>query len=231
MLIPNYTTKEKFIGAVKSSKTITDVLKKLGLPNKQGHYYRKFNETIKKLNINIDHFDRYVNHRHPKNTIPLEDILTENSTYHRYNLKVRLIKNGLLKNKCYICNIEPIWNNKPLSLHIDHINGVNDDNRLENLRLLCPNCHSQTPTFSGKKNKKSYIKTKLCPQCNSPMFRKSSICIKCHNNNMKNKNTKIQWPSTKKLLQMVSKSSYVAVAKQLGVSDNAVRKRIKNYPE
>ena len=69
-------------------------------------------------------------------------------------LKIRLFKEGLLEEKCAICGNLGEWNDKPLSLVIDHINGNHSDNRIENLRILCPNCHSQTETFAGK-NKKS----------------------------------------------------------------------------
>jgi 5-methylcytosine-specific restriction endonuclease McrA len=59
------------------------------------------------------------------------------------------VKENRLEYKCANCGIKE-WNNLPLSLQLDHINGVNNDHRLENLRFLCPNCHSQTDTYSGK---------------------------------------------------------------------------------
>ena len=64
-------------------------------------------------------------------------------------MKARLIKEGYIEYKCAICGIKD-WLGQPLSLQLDHINGINDDHRLENLRLLCPNCHSQTDTYAGK---------------------------------------------------------------------------------
>ena len=67
-------------------------------------------------------------------------------------LKERLVKEGILEYKCAECGISK-WNNKPLSLHLDHINGINNDHRIENLRFLCPNCHSQTDTYAGKNRK------------------------------------------------------------------------------
>lgn len=82
--------------------------------------------------------------------IPLELILVEHSTYHRRSLKKRLIQEGLILERCNECGLEPVWNNKSLTLQLDHINGVKDDNRLNNLQLLCPNCHSQTQTFGGR---------------------------------------------------------------------------------
>jgi 5-methylcytosine-specific restriction endonuclease McrA len=68
---------------------------------------------------------------------------------HRGNVKRRLLQEGLLRDECYECGITH-WFGEKLSLHLDHINGINDDNQLENLRMLCPNCHSQTETFSGR---------------------------------------------------------------------------------
>lgn len=71
------------------------------------------------------------------------------------NLKELLLKFGYFQEVCAECKLEPIWNGRPLSLHLDHINGNSEDNRLRNLRLLCPNCHSQTPTYAGRNKKRS----------------------------------------------------------------------------
>lgn len=81
----------------------------------------------------------------------LEEILIENSSYtNRTRLKIRLLKEHLIEYKCAICGNKGEWNNQPLTLQLDHINGINNDNRIENLRFLCPNCHSQTETYSGR---------------------------------------------------------------------------------
>jgi hypothetical protein len=77
-------------------------------------------------------------------------LLTEHQNISRQYFKKRLLRNGLLENKCYICEAPPFWREHPMILILDHINGINDDYRLSNLRLLCPNCNSQTPTFSGR---------------------------------------------------------------------------------
>lgn len=71
----------------------------------------------------------------------------------RHHLKKKILKNKLLANECQICKQPPEWNGKILVLQLDHINGINNDNRIENLRLLCPNCHSQTDTFCHKNRK------------------------------------------------------------------------------
>lgn len=105
------------------------------------------------LNISTEHFKQTSN---GVKKIPLEDILIENSTYKNTSrLKERLIKENYLEYKCAICGNVGIWQDKPLTLQLDHINGNHQDNRLENLRLLCPNCHTQTETYGSKRGAKS----------------------------------------------------------------------------
>lgn len=83
-----------------------------------------------------------------KNRFELDSVLVENSQVANFgNLKRRLIGEGRLTSRCDECKIFPEWNGKPLVLQLDHINGIKSDNRIQNLRLLCPNCHSQTDTF------------------------------------------------------------------------------------
>ena len=95
--------------------------------------------------------------------IPHEFLFTKNSNYNRDNLKRRIIAEELISYICAICHAEPYWKNKQLVLVLDHINGINNDNRLENLRFLCPNCNSQTETFA--KNIR-YRKPVLCEDVN-----------------------------------------------------------------
>ncbi len=105
----------------------------------------------------------------PKQTT--ESILVENSTYTwTGGLKKRLLKEGLLQYRCYICGLTE-WLGKPISLQLDHENGVRSDCRIENLRLLCPNCHSQTPTFAGKRHKTH--------SCGTPIHYSSEMCRSC----------------------------------------------------
>jgi hypothetical protein len=79
--------------------------------------------------------------------IPIDQLIV--GRRNRTHLKGRLIRAGILENRCEECGLSE-WRGRRLSVHIDHINGVKNDNRLENLRMLCPNCHSQTETYSGK---------------------------------------------------------------------------------
>ena len=90
---------------------------------------------------------------HPKTN---EEIFVENSSYARHNLKKRILRFNLIPFICSECDLSDEWNGKKIVLQLDHINGINNDNRIENLRFLCPNCHSQQDTFAAKniKNKR-----------------------------------------------------------------------------
>lgn len=177
-----------------------------------------------------------------KEKIPLDFILVKNSNYNRVNLKKRLLKEGLLENKCVLCGQLPEWNGKPLTLQLDHINGVYNDNRIENLRVLCGHCHSQTDTFSGRNSKRE--KSKLVyfkpTKRNSPKKKKvqcycscgeqkdtrSIKCVKCSNKSRTGLNRKFE--VTKEQLQdLIANNPMTKIGKMFGVSDNAIRKRMK----
>lgn len=86
--------------------------------------------------------------------MPIEKLLT--GKRNRTHVKSRLVKAGLLENRCSECGLDR-WRDRELVMHIDHVNGVKNDNRLENLRMLCPNCHSQTETYSGRNMRRNRL--------------------------------------------------------------------------
>lgn len=85
------------------------------------------------------------------------EVFVSNSKHSRHRMKERIIKEKMIPYICQICGNDGHWLGKPISLQIDHINGVNNDNRIENLRFLCPNCHTQTETYAGKNNRRNII--------------------------------------------------------------------------
>ena len=142
---------------IDESSTKVEILKKLGFDGYNGNH-RTLSTRIITDKLNMDKFNiNYQNFNDNRTKIinfdnkpKMIDILTQNSTYNRQSLKKRLVSEKLKDYKCVNCGNIGEWNGKKLSLQLEHINGINNDNRLENLCFLCPNCHSQTDTYCGK---------------------------------------------------------------------------------
>lgn len=143
---------EQFVELLKKSSTISEVLFKLGYTVKGNSWgYSQVKRRMDDLNLDYSIFKgkSAVIKTGRLNNVRKEDILKENCKHQRTVLRRYVIKNNLIPYKCAICGCTE-WQGKTLSLELDHINGINNDNRLENLRFLCPNCHSQTSTYGSR---------------------------------------------------------------------------------
>lgn len=140
---------EEFKQIVANAKSYSDCLRALGLGTRGGSSTDVLKRRIKELNCSIEHFGQIGNKQYQKYL--MEEILIENFSYANISrLKARLIQEGYLEYKCACCGNTGEWLGQKLVLQLDHINGVNNDHRIENLRFLCPNCHSITDTYAGK---------------------------------------------------------------------------------
>lgn len=151
-------TDEQLILAVAESKSVRSVLIKLQLIPAGGNY-QQVKAAIAKLSLDISHFTgaRWNAGRtyHTKVRPSLESLLVLGGTAQSYKLKKRLYEEGLKKPECELCGWAKMSADGRIPLELDHINGNHSDNRLENLRILCPNCHSLQPTHRGRNKKRA----------------------------------------------------------------------------
>lgn len=226
--------RNKIIEIYNKSNSVTEMLLYFGLKD-HGNNYLTLKSRLEYENISYgdlakkgkESTHKRISLFSKKNKLRDEEIFIEGSNYNRGWLKKRIIENKLLKNECEICKIGTEWNGKELVLVLDHINGINNDNRLVNLRLVCPNCNSQLETFCGKHRKKIYY----CEKCGKEKRTKESKkCRKCLNSEDKEYCRKvINRPGKEELSKMIGEISWCAIGREYGVSDNTVRKWAKKY--
>ncbi len=157
MTVKRKWTDEQLIEAAKNARSIRQLLLALNLNPNGGGNYLQIKEHMKRLQLQIN-FEGQAWRKGSKKPAfaakPLSEILQRNTAVQSFKLKNRLIKENILTTVCSACNLKE-WLGSSIPLELDHINGDKYDNRLHNLRLLCPNCHALTPTYRGK-NKKRY---------------------------------------------------------------------------
>ena len=144
--------KESLQETINDSLSIREVLLKLGLRATSGNY-RVFYRFVKNNNVNTDNL--VGRHKSITGVIRTQtsEYLTNSKPISSSKLKERLIRENIKENRCEICGLTE-WQNKPLSCQLHHVDGDNCNNDINNLIMLCPNCHSQTETFSGRNKKK-----------------------------------------------------------------------------
>lgn len=231
MCIINKLTKEELEILIKQTETKTKFLNLLGLIEKTSKYYKILNARLQEENLQFPIFRSSV-----RRTI--ENVFCENSTAARSVVKKWIIKLKLFEYKCHVegCPIIDIWLDKKVSLQLDHKNGINNDHRLENLRWICPMCHSQTDTFCGRnigaytsEEEKSLENVKkrifFTCKCGETKCKISKHCSSCE---VQEKiNSRIQLPEKETLEKLMWEKPMQDIAKEFGMTDNGLRKRMK----
>lgn len=238
----NYN-KENLIEIVKNSYSISDVARGLGL-KPMGSNFNTIRKYINLYNIDISHFtgqtwNKDLIYSEKSARIPLSEILQENTNFKSDQLKKRLIAEGIKEYKCEKCGITE-WCNEPITLELHHINGNHYDNRLENLQILCPNCHSQTRTWKKRKKnqtekpnifKQEYIK--ICPTCGKEFKADRNNRVycsrECYNKELeKNKKTK-NFNESELKYAMTLYNDIESLSKHFNLSRTTIRKRLNEF--
>lgn len=141
--------RDGFVLAANESLCWSDVCKALNL-TVCGHNYKVLQQFATYHNIDVSHFDVKETFRRNKKAYTYDEIYCEHSLFSRQMLNRKTKQLKVLEYKCEKCGNDGTWCGEYLGLELDHKNGVHDDNRVDNLRWLCPNCHSQTSTYKGK---------------------------------------------------------------------------------
>jgi hypothetical protein len=218
----------------------SDVLRHLGL-RIGGNNVATVRKYAERWDVSTEHFQRGVGSRRAARTRlrPLEELLREHSPYKRHSLKRRLYDEGLKERACEMYGQGEEWHGRHMSLILDHVNGVGDDNRLENLRIVCPNCAATLDTHCGRNPVAPDPRACLsCDELFVPRYPQHRYCSRAcvgvaHERRYagvpRPERRKVERPPHDRLLAEVAELGFSAVGRRYGVSDNAVRKWIRAY--
>lgn len=210
MRIPTWINELKH--AVEISFCRSDVLRFLKLDTNGSGNHRTVQKWIDELKLDTTHFDSNKAKGARKTNIQQTNRFVNGSVL---TIKDKNQLKNIIKYECSICMNNGVHMEKPLVLQLDHIDGNHRNNTIDNLRWLCPNCHTQTPTYGSKRLKKTKIKKSQ----KNPLWR----------NDPRPSTRKVERPSKEELQELLKTESMVSVGKKYGVTDNAVRKWLKYY--
>jgi hypothetical protein len=225
--------------AIAASRSWAESLRRLGYCH-TGANPRTLKKRAAEWGISTAHFDPNAASRDGlrRGRKPLSEILVEGSTYSRSKLKQRLYEEGLKQPICELCGQGEIWEGKRMSLILDHINGKRDDNRIENLRIVCPNCAATLDTHCGRSARidRDPRNCLHCGESFQPKRRDHRYCSQYCGSRWDRRGIKRPGarklrtrPQYEQLVQEVNRIGYRAVGRKYNVSDNAVRKWIREY--
>jgi hypothetical protein len=230
---PRYTEAEAR-EAVAVSRSYSDALRRLGMRPAGGNHatLRKYVEIWR---IPTAHFDPWAARREAlrRDPLPLGQVLVEDSTYGRRSLKLRLYEAGLKERRCELCGQGELWRGRRMSLILDHVNGVANDNRLENLRIVCPNCAATLDTHCGK----NLRLVRQCARCGAPFRpkgRQRHCSRRCGRLSDAGRRAAVarrraERPAYAQLRKEIAELGYLGTGRRYGVSDNAIRKWLRQY--
>lgn len=225
-------TEERLREAVKHSTSVVEVMEYLGKPFIVGGGHSHISRRIRFYAIDTSHFNPHKKGTPSgKNKKHWTEYLIV-STKH-YKISGTVIRKALLESGreyvCVWCQLSNSWNNKPLKLEVDHINGNCNDNRAENLRFLCPNCHSQTSTHRSLNQ--TYNKDQKCENCVVDLpGRKRRLCALCQSEYIRRDRPELRkgnWPSNEQLKLFVWQRPLTVLANEIGVSSKAILKQCR----
>lgn len=225
-LVDNYT-KEELEQIVKESTNMNEVARKLGYVIR-GSNTKIIKDRLQKYGIDYSHFTLSGTNLTQRT---YENVFCENSTATQHTLRKWYLKYVPME-KCTICGQLPFWNNLPMTLILDHINGTHNDNRIENLRWVCPNCNQQLPTTGYKKMRTENKELKkdikyFCEKCGKEISNQSklNLCLEC----AAIQRRVVERPNREQLKSLIRNTSFEALGRQYGVDGNAVRKWCDKY--
>lgn len=206
--------------AVSESLTYSETLMKLGVP-KQGNNISTLKKKIEEYQIDISHFT-FTHTYLPKKEQDINVYLTNKQYISSFKLKEKLLRKGIKEYKCECCNNSE-WNGKKIPLELHHIDGDNKNNMLDNIQILCPNCHAQTESYC-KPNKEQ--KVFYCESCGKPLRTKGQYrnCPRCAA--LKRKKVSFE---KEELEELVKTHSNIEIGKKFGVSEATIRKWRKKF--